>query len=337
MARLDNHDTTQSAPEAPQWPPERAYQGRMPRERSTRSSVGMALVVIGLIWLAVSIVPGMPLFGIPGGQETVADQRVSGRHLMLDAGSADVEITRAGDDQIHVVLVQRGGDQNDADVDIVQQGDTVDVSHTLQPCLVFCFRSLTYRIAMPAGTSAEVHSVNGDIQVRDLDGGLTVRTTSGDVELRHLSGQLQVESVSGDVALESGAVAGADVRTVSGDIDLHGVSQKLAVETASGDIDVEGDANTLTLGSASGDIAYRGSLAGESASSLNTISGDVSITLAQQSSFVLDASTVSGDLANQFELSGATLAPKAVHGRAGAGNATLTVRTTSGDIELRAK
>jgi DUF4097 and DUF4098 domain-containing protein YvlB len=67
---------------------------------------------------------------------------------------------------------------------------------------------------------------------------------------------------------------------------------------------------------------------------MNTISGDVNLQLPEASGFRLDASTVSGDISNEFELREGEQSRRSLSGVAGDGSATLTIGTTSGDINI---
>jgi hypothetical protein len=327
------------APQAPaggQQLPQEAYYQRGRAERTSRSSLGLALVVIGLIWLAVTVVPGRPIPGAPEPSPgVVVDQSLPGRRLVIDAGSADVEIGRTSAGQIHVVAERSGGSDGDFQVQISSQGDTVRVSHTSQPCVIFCFRSLRYHIELPQGVAADVRTVSGDMRIDDVDGGLALQTTSGSVSLHDVAGPLTAESVSGDISLDSGNVTGASVRTISGDIQLHGVSRDVVAQTVSGDVQIDAAGPSgLTLSSTSGDIEYRGPLAPEDASRANSISGDVTMQLPQGSAFGLDVSTVSGDISNEFDISDATQASNQLKGQVGSDGPQLTISTTSGDVAL---
>ncbi|MDQ2997468.1 MAG: DUF4097 domain-containing protein [Chloroflexota bacterium] len=67
---------------------------------------------------------------------------------------------------------------------------------------------------------------------------------------------------------------------------------------------------------------------------MNSISGDVNLQLPEESSFRLDASTVSGDISSEFELRDGQQANRNLSGITGNGSATLTIGTTSGDISI---
>ena len=114
---------------------------------------------------------------------------------------------------------------------------------------------------------------------------------------------------------------------VAGDVEIQNMALKDSrVTTVSGDISIEnGSLNTCSFITTSGDIEFDGQLTGDNA--LETTSGDVSVENIDNVS--VSASTMSGDIEiGDNEFSGS------VNQVLGSNNATLTLNTTSGDIEI---
>jgi hypothetical protein len=355
MTDQETYDRTlDGPPPGAQVPNEPYYQQPLtPRPARRANGLGVALVVVGLLLLAFQIFGGG--FAIGGvGTITLVDQNYQGNRIELTAAASDVEIRPSDGSGIHIEAIQRGGSQGDYQIDVTHSGDTVRVAETSSSFFCFfCSRSVSYRISVPAGAQADIHtasgeidveglsgavslgSVSGDVRAAELSGGLTVTTTSGEVQLRDVAGKLDVGSISGDIKLENGNVEGATVNTTSGEVQLDGVAGALEVTSVSGDINVrEAHDGRLDLSTTSGEIQYQGDLAQASANTVNSISGDVRVRLPESSGFRLDASTVSGDISSEFELSQGQQARWNLSGVAGDGSATLTIGTTSGDIQV---
>jgi hypothetical protein len=349
-------DAPAGAPASPAGPlPNEPYYQRPPQpQRAPRpKGLGVALVVVGLLLLAFQVFGGDVGIG-SAGSITLVDQDYQGNRIELSAAASDVEIRPGSGSSIHIEAIQRGGSEGDYKVDVVPTGDTVRVTETSSSFFCFfCSRGVRYRIAVPKGAQADIRtasgeidveglsgavslaSVSGDVRAGDLTGGLTVSTTSGEVRLDGIVGALKAETISGDVILEDGKIDGATVSTTSGEVQLDGVGGALHLTSVSGDIQVrEARDGQLELSTTSGEIEYQGSLARESTNTLDSISGDVHLRLPEDSSFRLDASTVSGDLSDNFELRDGETARRSLSGVAGDGSATLTISTTSGDIEI---
>ncbi|HEU5103242.1 MAG TPA: DUF4097 family beta strand repeat-containing protein [Roseiflexaceae bacterium] len=353
MTDQETYDRTLDAPPGSPVPNEPYYQQTLaPGPARRANGLGIALVVVGLLLLAFQLLGGG--FAIGGaGSITLVDQEFRGNRIELSAAGSDVEI-RPGGSGIHIEAIQRGGSRGDYQIDVVPSGDTVRVTETRGSFFCFfCSRSVSYRITVPAGAQADIHtasgeidveglsgavalgSVSGDVRAADLTGGLTVSTTSGEVQLRDVAGKLDVGSISGDIKLENGDVDGATVNTTSGEVELDGVAGALKVTSVSGDINLrEAHDGRLEISTTSGEIQYEGDLARASANTLNSISGDVRLRLPESSGFRLDASTVSGDISSDFELREGEQARWSLSGVAGDGSATLTIGTTSGDIQI---
>jgi hypothetical protein len=80
-----------------------------------------------------------------------------------------------------------------------------------------------YDLEVPPGSSAEVVSGAGEVEVVGLDGAVEVRSEAGDVEVREARGSVEVESQAGDVrvgpvATDTGAVT---LAVGSGDVELE--------------------------------------------------------------------------------------------------------------------
>src|SRR6266545_4846005 len=312
---------------APTLPNEPYYQQPAPHHRSRNASLGIALVLVGLMLLAFQVL-GHGLSFDGGDTIPLVNQQLAGNRLELSAAASDVEVSTSGD-TVRVVESSRNFF-----------------------CL-FCSRHVSYRISVPNRAQADIKTASGDITVEglkgavalstvsgeiranDLEGGLTAGTTSGEVQLNNVLGKLQVNTISGDVRLEDGKVDSATVNTTSGEVDLDGVAGALNIGTVSGDVAVR-DAHDgqLTVSTTSGSFEYSGDLAHGESNAVNSISGDVKFELPSESSMRLDASTISGSINSDFDLTNREEGLRSLKGVAGDGATSLTVGTTSGDISI---
>jgi len=103
---------------------------------------------------------------------------------------------------------------------------------------------------------------------------------------------------------------------VSGDAVLEGGSQNdnIEVVTVSGEVCIEQ----------------------EDSSNMNirTISGGVEINLSEDARFYLKATTVSGDIENRFPIKVSSSGRRNLEGIVGSDEKEITIRTTSGDIDV---
>jgi hypothetical protein len=154
-----------------------------------------------------------------------------------------------------------------------------------------------------------------------------LNTASADMRLRGHFGSLETKSASGDLVVDGVVEGNAQVKTVSGDARLAHVGGSLQMQSVSGDLRVQTVAGSLTAKSVSGDVRAESLREGEA--TMQSVSGDIHLGVAEGTNVDVDANSVSGDLSSDVPL-GAD--PTGVH----TDGPTLVVRgkTVSGDFKL---
>jgi hypothetical protein len=210
------------------------------------------------------------------------------------------------------------------EVRMVQEGDEI----TLKPHLyeqdrgwADLFRggrvAVDFEITVPREVRIEAHTVSGDLELSATRGPLEMQSVSGDVTLDDVQGPLRLKTVSGDAVVTD--YAGQLVaNTVSGDLTfqhvrLHGSE----VVTVSGEVRVDGELDKAR--------DHR----------LKTISGDVDLRLTG-GSYDIRFSSMSGDLDSELEGEVSVTGRRDKHVMIGAAETKVTVKTMSGDLEIRA-
>ena len=179
-------------------------------------------------------------------------------------------------------------------------------------------------VRAPHGTSLSFTTASADVSARGRLGTVRGKTASGDVNVP-AAAEIRVETASGDLRI--GDVEGeASLRSASGDIKVGTVGGALDASVVSGDLRVASAPLGGAAAAVSGDIEL-GSVA-EGELSVRTVSGDVTVGVAQGSRVHVDVSTVSGDLRSELDLEDS--APEG-------DGPFLDVRgkTVSGDLRLR--
>lgn len=183
----------------------------------------------------------------------------------------------------------------------------------------------------------QISTVSGDV---DVDAGLevgqlSIKTASGDAQLNSLEFQeLIFKSASGD--LDTGDLGGRTVHaeSASGDIQLTGRFDAVRVSTASGEISLEGSARELRCNTASGDVEVQADQVPEKLE-MSSKSGDCEVAMPGGEGFILQFSTVSGELDSDFPLVGpiGKRSGEAIY--LDGGGRTFRMSSVSGDITLR--
>ena len=145
----------------------------------------------------------------------------------------------------------------------------------------------------------DIQSVSGELVMSDVQGPLRLKTVSGDGDLSDFAGQLVANTVSGDLTLTNVRLHGSDFVTVSGDVRIDGELDK--------------------------DREHR----------IKTISGDIDLHLSG-GSYDVRFSSMSGDLDNEMDGKITDEGRRAKRIVIGKAESKVSVKTMSGDLELRA-
>lgn len=163
----------------------------------------------------------------------------------------------------------------------------------------------------------DIDLVSGDIKIEDLDcSQLVLDSTSGDMKLEKIrSEKIRAESTSGDVLVRD-YTGNIDITNTSGRVSLIGGSRNedIFVSSVSGNILIEQDA--------------------VSDMDIDVTSGDVRIDLPREAGFYLDASTVSGNIEQDFEMKIESSSQRNLEGPVGDSQYRITINTISGNITV---
>lgn len=197
------------------------------------------------------------------------------------------------------------------------------------------------RLTVPRRANLGIEAVSADIDVQGTAAGkLSVDAVSGDVIVIGAPQKAEVNTVSGNQQLTINT-GDAAVDTVSGDIALRGrFDGEVEFNSVSGDITIvnnrENPVRKLSGSSVSGDMTLSTALARGGEIAVDTLSGELRLTLPRDVSATVTGESFSGDL----RVSGAQVQrPKhgpgsSVSHRYGAGEGRITVESFSGSASV---
>jgi DUF4097 and DUF4098 domain-containing protein YvlB len=225
-----------------------------------------------------------------------------GGTLDVAVGSGDISISTWDRNEV-VVNVQGSDSDEEGDLKITQQGNTVRVSDRGG-----WSEADVYEISVPVQFNLSLGTSNGDITVRgkiagnitgetsageiriaDVDGAVDMRTSGGDVRTGKINGKGILNTSGGEIEVVS-ATGELELKSSGGDIRVGNVGKSLRARTAGGDIiigDVGGEANVATAG---GNVRV-GKVTGQA--SLSTAGGNVEL---NGGNGVIKASTSGGNV-----------------------------------------
>ena len=291
------------------------------RPNSARRA-GIALIVVGLLWL-LAMLPGLGI-GFWGGTTTLLQQTYPANVLVMNVGSANVEVRSWSETGIHVEATQRGVSRDEVDVN--RSGNTLQISDNQAGWFNwFGARDVQYTVLVPATAQVQVETTSGDIDVSGVEG----RTGE--------DSSVVLRSVSGDITA-SGMAHGLTASTTNGDLQVNSVSGALALESTNGDVSISNaDAAQLTANITNSSFVFDGSLAPGSQNQIEAVNGDIELRLPSDGGFRVRATTVRGDinLDNDFEAQRSQDSRTTLDATVGDGATTLNIQTVNGDIEIQ--
>jgi hypothetical protein len=282
-----------------------------------------------------------------------------GRNGTFDLSNVagDVVITGGGGDDVRIDAVKRVSSGNEADarsalgeleIQVNERSGLVEVRTEL-PRRRNLSAAVDFTIALPSGANVAVKTISGDVRVTNVKGDLRAESISGDVILSTVERLRAAKSVSGDI--EIGEATGEDVNasTVSGDVIVRKLrSRGVDLESVSGNLRfTDAEAERVNLRSISGDIDYEGKLARSGRYDMQSHSGNIRITPVGNPGFDIEASTFSGDVRSDFQLTLRGGTPgnaltgrdrprlnRSVRGAFGDASSILSLRSFSGNIAV---
>ena len=256
-----------------------------------------------------------------------------GASITLKNISGNITISSWDGSQVEMIAVKTGdaGDFDKVEISIDARASRLDIKSDY-PRRGNANVSVQYDLKVPRNVVLDsIESVSGSIEITGIDGRVTAQTVSGaisaslinrDVELRSVSGRIHVSDIAGRSL----------IKTVSGRILID---NSLSSET------------NLIAEAVSGGVQFNGRLNPDGRYTINSMSGAIVLNLPAGSNFVVNASTFSGSIKSDFDISDSATrenesarnrkdAPRtALMGVVGSGGPTVTLKTFSGTIRIQ--
>ena len=251
--------------------------------------------------------------------------------ISVSTGSGYIHLRPGSDNQVHVAAHLHSGNSGwfgggNGDVEsriqqivanppVNQNGNEITIGERHAGDL-YRNISIDYEVTVPRNSTLTASTGSGDIETQDVGASVKADSGSGSVRVRGAHGAAFLQTGSGDVELNQAGAGEVRAQTGSGSIRLHDINGALRAQTGSGDIE------------ASGQITAD--------SKLDTGSGSVRLDLGPQAHLNLNASTGSGSIRTQQNISmQGDLNHHHVTGAINGGGPTVRINTGSGDIEIR--
>ena len=335
--------------------------------------VSILCIAAGLILLLVSGVRNTgdldSMMEHAGTEEALEEKTVTVTQdfdsIAVKEASTDVQLLPSGDGSCRVVY----GENERVRYSVKVEGKTLTVSRedkgSVNFGITFYTREIPLQIYLPEQSyrslliesasgdvlpapgfsweTAEISTASGDLKLQDFQADeLQIRTASGEVNLDRVRAEkLRIESASGDQSLRDCKLGTLKLETASGEIDLEEISLagEAELDSASGEITLKQvEAEALELNSHSGELRLeRTSCAGMLRA--ETTSGEIRLKDAAAGSFELRSTSgdVEGNILGTVDFIVDTASGEVSTAGGVRGGAPCRVRTTSGDVDLKAE
>lgn len=187
---------------------------------------------------------------------------------------------------------------------------------------------------------SEIQTVSGDISAKDLMKQVELATVSGNIESRNLAGKIRLSSVSGDIH-DRNSTGRAHFKSVSGSVSSSSSANEVSANSVSGDIELRlAEVDEMMVSTVSGEFEGQLSLNHNGLLKMSSVSGDLAVEFnnAVQASFNLKANA-GGNIVNGLTSAKARRAKYGPSSKLSfeTGNASASVRasTVSGRIEVK--
>jgi DUF4097 and DUF4098 domain-containing protein YvlB len=165
---------------------------------------------------------------------------------------------------------------------------------------------------VPRGASVHVQTRDGDIDIADIAVAVA-GTQNGDIRIERVSRAVEAGSVGGGVSIKD-STGRATVATIGGGVEVNNLRPTAAADgfeavSVSGDLNLKGVSHSqLNARTVSGNVHLTGPLVARGRYGFKTMSGDITLTLPNDSSFHLSAKVSNeGEIISDFPL---TLTPE---------------------------
>ena len=245
-----------------------------------------------------------------------------GGSLVVEADSASVHVSGGDTNQVTVRMSARGSEEDLANMklDAVQKGDGVTVTMRRQAGGWFNWKSWNgeahIEVTVPQRYGINIHTGGGKVELTDFTGSATLRTSGGDIVAKNVNGNVEAHTSGGGIFADT--IRGEmDAATSGGDVRLLKVDGKIAGRTSGGDVQC--------------------SLVGVNRGiSVSTSGGSIEVTLPRATTANIEAKTSGGEFTSEIPVAITRIQEGHVQGSINGGGQPIDVRTSGGDITLRA-
>jgi len=262
--------------------------------------------------------------------------------LRVETGDANIHVSTSEGGSIQARLTAHNWKIGPGEIEIIdrQNGNEVDIEVRFPRRwfqVNFHSRRVDLDLVVPRHIDMNLHTGDGNIDVRGVSGVMALRSGDGKLELEDIEGTVKahtgdggvnVNRVKGDITLESG----------DGKIEVAAVDGGLHVQTGDGPVRVSGRFDVLEVKTGDGRVEASAQAGSRLTADWTLRTGDGGLTMRVPDDLEADVDLHTGDgqidLGVPVTIAGKT-DNKTVRGKLNAGGKLLTIKTGDGSIRLQ--
>lgn len=282
--------------------------------------------------------------------------------VVSDMGAIEVEAS--GGDLVQVQVIYQPNSRSKKEVEEMRKNFQVDFSRQGNDVRVEARLKnrrqdrqggwqVQFLIKVPRKYNVNLNTAGGSIAVGDLEGEVIAETTGGSLNFGNIKGPVRGRTAGGSISLK-GCTGAANIKTSGGSITIGGVEGdvnartsggsisirqakgSVLAETSGGSIHVEEVMGNIEANTSGGSVEARISQQPKGNCRLETSAGSVTVYLAREIAVDLDARASWGKVECDFPVSERSGSEKsALRGKINGGGPKLTLRTSSGKVQIR--
>jgi DUF4097 and DUF4098 domain-containing protein YvlB len=194
---------------------------------------------------------------------------------------------------------------------------------------------LTFRVFVPSGCRVDVRTLDGGITVGNRTGDVAARTQMGTIFCRAVDGSIQATIDAGDIIV-SRCTGSATLKVQRGVVRVGTVFGRAELRNDSGDIEIQSALGGVTATTAAGDVlvGFQRGLSG--ASSIKADGGSIVAKIEPTAAFALEATTTWGKVqsALPFTVDVGGVGKSKYFGRLNGGGPTVKLHASGGNVKL---
>ena len=194
---------------------------------------------------------------------------------------------------------------------------------------------LTFRVFVPSGCRVDVRTLDGGITVGNRTGNITARTQMGTIFCRAIDGSVQATIDAGDIIV-SRCTGAANLRVQRGVIRVGTVFGRAELRNDSGDVEIQSALGGVVATTAAGDVlvGFQRGLSGDS--SIKADGGSIVAKIEPTAVLSIEATTTWGKVQSgvPFAVDAGGAGKGKYFGRLNGGGPTVKLHASGGNVKL---